>query len=268
VAVDLGDLYRLSFTLNDPDGTPVSADVMTLTITLPDQTVTTVTPVDPISPGVYQYDYLTVQSGLHVARWVGTGTNPGADASVFDVASTDPPYLISLAAAKKQLNITDASADDELRLYVESATYVVEDLTGEVAVRRTITETNEIAAGTLVLKRSPVVSLTSLASIDGLRTWDVSQLHPSQAGVVHIRPWLGRWERHVTATYVAGPAVIAANVQLAASIIIEHLWQTKRGSRGAALPGGLEDTMMPRGLGFAVPNRAIELLGLGMPGVF
>lgn len=267
MAVDLGDLYRLAFTLTDPDGVTVDADSMALTITLPDNTTTVIDPVTSVATGQYQHDYLTVQAGRHVAHWVGTGAHPGSNVDVFDVIEPDAPYLVSLAAAKKQLNITGTDLDDELRTYVEATTTVVDDLTGRLSVRRTITERNEIDGGVLVLKRSPVISLTSLATVDGSYTWDVSQLHPSEAGVVHVHSQFGWHRRHVTATYVAGLQVIPANMQLAAAIIIEHLWQTKRGSRGASLPGGLEDTMMPRGLGFAVPNRAIELLGLGMPGV-
>jgi hypothetical protein len=60
--------------------------------------------------------------------------------------------------------------------------------------------------------------------------------------------------------------VIRATDSLAAQIIIEHLWQTRRGARGGPRPGGM-DTTLVHGLGFAIPNAALELLGTGIPGM-
>lgn len=268
MAVDLGDLYRITFTLTDPGGQPVDADVMSLTIMLPDGTNTEITPVASISTGQYQYDYLTVQVGRHVAHWVGTGTNPGANAEVFDVG-LDSPALISLRTAKKQLNLSldDTGEDDEVRDYVEAASLAVERHLGEAVAVRTVTERQRLSGGLLVLNVIPVLSVLSLASLDGSRTWDVSSIYVSPAGVAHVGH-LTWWFRHdVVAGYKVGQPAVAANIRLATAIIVEHLWQTKRGSRGVARPGAMDDTMMARGMGFAVPNRALELLGDGMPGV-
>src|SRR5438445_9125878 len=174
--MDVGDLYRCSFSLYSPGGSLVNATTMTLTITLPDGTTTVITPVAPISTGLYQYDYPTVQSGRHVARWVGTGTNPGAYVDVFDVISASPGYIMSLADAKEQLNITGTASDEELRVFLESATDVVERIRGQAMVRRTVTEEHEVRSGQLVLSLPPVVSLTSVKTTDGFITWDVTKL--------------------------------------------------------------------------------------------
>jgi len=266
MAVDLGDLYRLSMTLTSPAGGLVNADTMTLTITLPDGS-TAPNVVAPTSTGHYQYDYLTVQAGRHIAHWVGTGTNPGAYVDFFDVLPAAPMSLISLASAKAQLKITSDDSDEELRGYIEASTYAVEHLAGEAIVRRSVTEQQDAHGGVMVLKVTPVIALTSLATLDGSQSWDVSLLHPTPAGVVHLRHLVGWTRCPLLVTYQVGYAVVQANYLLAASIIIEHLWQTKRGSKGGPNVGGMQDTMMPRGLGFAVPNRAIELIGDGMPGV-
>lgn len=272
MAVDVGDLYRLSMTLTSPAGGLVTAGTMTLTITLPDATTFPVSPVTPVTTGQYQYDYQTVQSGRHIARWVATGANPGAYAEAFDVLDAIPRYIISPADAKRQLNITDTNSDDELRGYIESATDVVERVRGEAMVRRTFIEEHEVmyAGGRMALSWTPVVSLTSVVMIDGWVTWDVSRLHVNATtGVVSTTFQSGLFQLfgRLAVTYVAGYQVIPASFQLAGSIIVNHLWQTQRGNRGAPrVSGGLSETTMVPGFAFAIPNRALELLGSGMPG--
>lgn len=267
MAVDLGDLYRCSWTNVSPSGGNVNAGVVTLTITLPDQTSTVVTPISPVTTGVYQYDYQTVQAGRHLARWVGTGANPGAQSEEFDVRPANPGYIVSLADARQQLNLTTTVNDEELRYYVEATTAIVEELRGETIALRTVTEERELKTGRFPLSHTPVVSLTSVARVDGSSSWDVSKLYVSPAGVLSpINPMtvndLRGWVRVV---YVAGYAVVPANVGLAARIIIQHLWKTQRASRGGAIRGGVDDGLVT-GSGFAVPYSARDLLGAGMPG--
>src|SRR5206468_10491255 len=139
----------------------------------------------------YQYDYTPTVPGRHSARWVGVGTHPGAYVEVFDVLPANPPYLVSLADAKDQLKITDTSSDEQLRSFIESATYVVERIRGEAIVRRTVTEQHEVRTGRMVLNVSPVISLTSVVSTDGFLTWDPSSLLISPNGVISTKPWVG-----------------------------------------------------------------------------
>src|ERR1700753_2731467 len=184
MATDVGDLYRLAFALTDPDGTPVSADSTTVAITLPDDTMDGPHAVTPLQDGQYQYDYLAGQPGRHVAHWVSTGTHPGADIAVFDVLAPTPPYLISLADAKKQLNITGDDNDDELRVFIGSATATVERIRGETVVRRSVTETLTVIRGQAMVSHLPVVSVDSVASKDGSVTWDVADLDVDDAGII------------------------------------------------------------------------------------
>jgi hypothetical protein len=68
----------------------------------------------------------------------------------------------------------------------------------------------------------------------------------------------------VQVAYVAGRAEVPANVQLAALIILQHLWRTRLGS---PVPSATVTEQTPRVYGamvpsgFAIPNRALELLG-------
>lgn len=272
MAVDVGDLYRCNFTLKSPDNALVNATTMTLTITLPDNTTTVITPVAPMSTGTYQYDYTTVQAGRHQARWVGTGTNPGAYVEAFDVRPASINYLVSLQDAKTKLNISTTTnadpLDEEIRSYLEAVTGVVERHLGQAVVRRSFTEERTATNGCVVLSWPPVVSITSMALVDGTYTWDINTLHVSPTGVVYSPLGIGPYGT-VTVTYTAGMPVVPKEYSLAGLIILQHLWETERGSSGGPRPGGLEDSMtlgLGR-MGFAIPNRALELLGAGLPGI-
>lgn len=180
--------------------------------------------------------------------------------------------IVTLADAKAQLNIpvADTSQDVELQGFVDAATAAVETQLGQVVEPRTITE--EItAAGSVtsfLLSSVPVISLTSLVSLDGTQTWSVdpSVAHVnSENGRVTLLsgpPFIGSG----IAIYQAGMTAPRANIRLAAKIIIQHLWETQRGTMGVQLGGGDTDNWMA-GRGFAIPRRAIELLGPQLPGV-
>lgn len=272
MAIDVGDLYRCTWTNKSPSGGLVNATTVTLTITLPDGTTATPTVTSPpATTGEYLYDYQTVQAGRHTARWVGTGSNPGAHVEVFDVRSGAVPYLVSLRDIKDQTNITNTVSDEELRSYLESATGVIERHLGQAVVKRSYTEEHQIGRGCLVLNWTPVVAVTALSLVDGTFTWNVNDLHVTPAGVVSA-PLKTAPYGHVTVTYTAGMAIVPEEYGLAARIIVQHLWETQRGTSGGPRAGGLGDTLMSNsggfsGKGYAIPNRALELLGGGLPGI-
>jgi len=271
MAIDVGDLYRCSWTNTAPgSGGLVNAGSIALTITLPDGATTSPTVVNPpATTGQYVYDYQTVQAGRHSARWVGTGTNPGAYVEVFDVRPADVPYIVSLQDIKDQTNISNTASDEELRRYLEAATGAIENHLGLAVVKRTRTEEHQIGRGALVLNWTPVGAVTALSLVDGTYTWNVNDLHVTPAGVVTSPLGIDPYG-HVTVTYTAGMSIVPGNYGLAAAIIVQHLWETQRGTAGGPRPGALGDSMgagMYAGRGFALPNRAIELLGAGLPGI-
>lgn len=175
--------------------------------------------------------------------------------------------LITLAELKAQLNITSTQYDVELQAYADSVDAMVEDQIG-VVINRSVSEVVKLDDFYIRLPTRPVVSLTSLASLDGSATYDVSQLAVTNgdAGLVERKDggyisgaaWRGKW----TMTYVAGRGVsISAypTINLAARIIGQHLWETQRGAASRPTMSGTETVQSP-GMGFAVPNRAAELL--------
>lgn len=53
-------------------------------------------------------------------------------------------------------------------------------------------------------------------------------------------------------------AAASAPVKVATLMLLDHLWQSQRGPSGVAMPG--EEMVEVRGVGFAIPNRVLELI--------
>lgn len=267
---DVGDIVPLELAVTDANGAPANGGSVTLTVTLPDGTTVTPSVSNP-STGQYTVDYTATVEGRHAVRWVVTGANATAYSDVFNVREITE-QVVSLAEAKLQLRLGDVTDhDDALRMFIAAAGIAVEDQVGRKLVRRTITDEKHLrVTGALILNRAPVQSLTSVATLDGATTWDVSGLDVDGATGIVI-PLIGtRPYGHLKVTYVCGMRVIPANYLLACRIIVEHLWQTMRPFSSAANlpPGALEDSLDARSgglVGFALPNRALELLGKPPP---
>lgn len=176
--------------------------------------------------------------------------------------------IVTLEEMAAHLNREDRSDDPELQTYVDAVDAIVERHLGQVVAPRTVAdEEHEVSCwgGTIILRHTPVISLTSVVAADGSRTWDTALVRLNKAtGALHggVGPALSGT---VWVTYQAGMSSIPANVKLATQIIVAHLWETQRMS--ALSPSSAADPgLMPTGFGFAIPNRAAELLG-GTPPV-
>lgn len=263
---DLGDNVRLEAECRDPGGTPATATTATLTITRPDGTAVTPTVPAPGETGRYRVDYVPVQAGRHAVRWVFV-TPASAYTDSFDVREAIPPMLLSLADMKTHLRITTTGTDSELRGWIESATQGVENYAG-VCVRRTVVERQDIplfGATTVMLRQVPVLSVASVVPIlSGGTTYSVDDLDiDGPTGVIQRKDG-GRICGPQRFTYTPGRAIVPSAHRDATKIIVQHLWRTKYGaSRAASGLGGGEDfsvTEQVPGFGYAVPNRALQLL--------
>ncbi|NUT11023.1 MAG: hypothetical protein HOQ38_11145, partial [Nonomuraea sp.] len=212
--------------------------------------------------GQYAYDYPTVQPGRHSVRWVATGINAGAYTDAFDVREAVPPTILSLREAKAHLKKTDTADDDEIRDWNEACTRAVEQFVGPVAVRTVVEHVRFKSARSVLLTQTPAVELTSAAAlVTGGTSYDVADLDlDGDTGIV-TRIDGGILYGPLLFTYVVGRSVVTANIRGAARIILQHLWRTRQG------PGrpqrGVDDydvTEPIPGLGFAIPNRAVQLL--------
>ncbi|MCX3064207.1 head-tail connector protein [Streptomyces beihaiensis] len=268
MAYDLGAVAQLDATVTDAAGNPADSDTMTLTITLPDDSTVSVDPVTPTSTGSYSYAYTTTQPGRHLVRWLGTGTNPFAQADVFDVREQAPVAIVSLADAKAQLNEASNVDDDELRGYVTGASLAVERELGTIVARRPFSERRTADSdGQILLSNVPVLAVTGAVSADGTTTWAAADLDvDTDTGLVTAVAGAAPLAGDVDCTYTAGLRIVPDDYQLATSIIIQHLWETQRG-RSGAVPGGSTEPEYMSGRGFALPRRALELLDTPLPGV-
>lgn len=261
---DLGALVPLGTKVQDASGVPANAGNMRLTITLPDNTTTVVDPVTPASTGVYTHGYQTAQSGLHQVRWLATGANACASTDVFDVRPASPPMLFSLADAKDQLAIpvTSTGDDEEIQDYIAATTVAVEYFVGPVA-RRTVQQVLQGNRDAWVLHTTPVLSLTSVTP---LQTWqqtiDVNVLDvDANTGIVRRKDSLWFFSGDYRFVYEAGRATVPPNVSLAGKLILQHLWRTRYGAaRGVSSADDFLATEQVPGFGYAIPNRALQLL--------
>jgi hypothetical protein len=268
--IDLGGTFQVAVDVRSTAGALVDPGSAALTITLPDGTTATPTVALPSTiPGQLRVDYTPVQAGRHAWRMVTTGpaTSYG---DVFDVSPSLPGGIASMADTKAHLNIlpTNTANDDELRIFIAATTRAVEKIRGEAIARRTVVERHTFTALTsqYTLSTAPVLSVALIERLDQPGTWSPSDydLDPDSGTLTCLstgQPLRGM----VRFTYDAGYVVVPWNFQLAAMIITKHLWETQRGRQGVVPPGSeLEPSFGP---GFAVPNRALELLGGSLPGV-
>lgn len=256
-----GDIAHLPIEVKDLNGA-LADSTITLNITLPDQTVAGPFTPTRASIGEYFYDYTAVQAGLHRARWVGTGAAAFGHTDVFNV---EPPdiSIVSLSSVKRQLAEPPASTadDDELRSYLLSASENIETACGPCAVRSFTERINPRGQFAMWLSNAPVVSLTSFT---GVYTWSLPlattdvTFNPTSGKVTLLNRWCPFYGEY-DVTYKAGRAVIPASIRTACLIIVQHLWDTRRGPVGVS-PGGDDMVTLP-GWGYAVPGRAAALLG-------
>ena len=262
---DLGVTARLTAQCLDPDGTPATADTATVTVTLPDGTTVTPAAEETSTAGTYRTDHVTTMVGMHTVRWVFTGP-AHAYTDVLDVQEEAPPAILSLADAKKHLNLPldDTSEDGEVRFWNVATTRAVEYYTGPI-VPRSITETHtERRAAVVVLRHTPVLALVSVEPThQGGTAYAVDDLVLDGATGEVSRYSGGPLYGPLQYVYRAGRTVVKENISGAARIILQHLWITQRAGRRGALPGGGQDYSVTEpipGLGYAIPNRALNLL--------
>lgn len=171
--------------------------------------------------------------------------------------------ILTLENAKAQLNITGANHDVELATFIAAASRIVEYYTGPIDAREVV-EVAHPSGTTMMLSSPPVLSITSAVPIyPGGLIYDPADLDidPTTGIVRHRLLW--NLVGPLRVTYEAGRAAIPANADLAARIIVQHLWSTRRG--GSRRPGmGQSDDIVEQQIvtvmGFAIPRRAVELL--------
>ena len=181
--------------------------------------------------------------------------------------------ICTVAEAKLQLGKTASADDTELQSYIDSVTAPIEHLVGPV-MSATETEWHLPETQWLFVRRLPMVSITTVTAYEGTtaRTYTAAA-DPSAAGSYTYLLEAGQgkltrlttgggescWDGRVKVVYTVGYSTIPTDLNLAARIIVAHLWRTQNG--GAGLPSlSDEPEVEVEGFGYAIPNRARELL--------
>ena len=272
MSYELGQVAPLSFTAHDTTGAAANGAACTLTIARPDGTTD-----GPYSPagtsGVYTFNYLTQVPGRHTYRWLATGTpGPGvgvdAQVDVFDVLASAAPGIISLADAKTALNIPVGvtTFDAKIRQYIRSITGFVEKYCGPVNVR-TFTERVYGGGMSITLNHVPVVlaplQINQITALTPVLTYgliyDITVLSVDfRTGIVRHTAGLPFIYGPYDASYSAGRTIAPDEILLGCEAILKHQWEQERGGAGKVGSYGTDDVTIM--WGFAVPNRALEIL--------
>jgi hypothetical protein len=177
--------------------------------------------------------------------------------------------IITLDQAKQQLNIDLDYTNDAVALqqYVDGITAVIEDYKHEVIEQRTITEDIEVHHPTrrFRLWSRPVISITSVVSVDGSRTWDPALMRVSPSGLVRILsgpPLVGFAVATIEAGYVTPPQKYVQG----ALVTLQHVWETRLGGGAvhSEVIGSEEHRYDPR-YSYSIPRKALEWLGAPQP---
>lgn len=169
------------------------------------------------------------------------------------------PNLIDLKAF---LDIDATIYDDELEVYLSSATSTIAHRCGPLSVTNQ-EEQHDVACGDIVVHSWPVVALTSVTRASG-ESVDVSDARVlKDAGVIRVPGLSG----DVDVEYEAGYDPCPDDLELAVYVTAGHLWDTQRGRSGSFTQvHGMDDDAPVGGdasyyvlQGYALPRRAMEL---------
>ena len=168
----------------------------------------------------------------------------------------------SLSDLKAHLNMTSTIDDSELLTKLDAAVDLVEGVVGPVySTARTETHYG-VDGPTVVLQVYPVSAVSAVSyryTPSTVVTSYVNADYVFDADTGVLRLANGSWFRgDVTVTYSAGRTLIPAGVDQAILIVAGHLWQTQRGA--SPMPMQAVDMGASPGSGYALPNRALELL--------
>lgn len=273
---EIGSTIRITYRNYDTAGALANPGTSAGTFTLPDGSTTAAT-ITSGGTGIIIASLVTTQAGRHRLQITGTGANterlPYRD--VADVWPTTPVTAISLQDARDELSLpaTEVAGDDELRLFIASATDMIEELCaarGLALIPKSRTEDSQPRTETVSTRRTPVGTVTSVTEYSGTTATVIPlAATPGASGDGYLintdtgiltRVNSGRvkaWQPWVRVVYTWGPTVVSPRAIMATRALVAHLWSIgQRGQRPSF--GGDEYTMTPSG--YAVPNRVVEIL--------
>lgn len=182
--------------------------------------------------------------------------------------------VVDLADFKRHLNKTSPSTtdDEELQVVLDAASKWVERYIDTPLGGGSATYTAYADNYRLVLPVSRLASVTAITDPFGVDVPVASCYVDLSAGIVilpytiHLQGYLQYRQNGAWIVSVTLASTVDADVKLAILIIAAHLWSTQRGA--GTTPRAAQEALGPPQAGYAVPNRAIELLsGRVLPGI-
>jgi len=269
-----GQPITLSTTVKNPAGVLGNATALALTVQKPDASTQTYSSPTNDGTGLYHQDIPTADINLlghYPYKWVATGTNAGVSFSNFEVFDPLEISVLSLQDAKEHLNIPQSNTtyDSEIQSKIATIQANLEKTTGGPIITRAVTERVPCPYGhnTLTVRQRPLVAVTSITDVASGVAIDITGLDvDTNAGVIRRRLswpfWV--WGGAYTVVYTAGwGTAVPPSFNEFARIVLEHLWQTQHGPSLRPSIGGEEEVTLP-GFGYAIPNRAVELIAWAM----
>ena len=163
--------------------------------------------------------------------------------------------VATLAEFKTHLNRGDVTDDTELTFFLTAASLWTEYAIGGPLSVTSFTEIHWVEGGTIVPRKRPIASITSITPDQGTALSSSSYFANTDTGTIEFR--YGATCNWHTLVYTAGLSSIPDRVKLAGLEVARHLWLVQNGSAGRGFPS---DDLVPTPMGFAIPRRAMELL--------
>ena len=143
---------------------------------------------------------------------------------------------VTLANLKDHLDVKASNADGELLRFLAAAVNNVEKIVGPITAR-TIVELHQSLGAVLILRESPVVSVTQVRPFGwagaGIALVASTYRLDAAAGLLHLQSYSSG---PLEVTYVAGRTTVPEDIDTAVMIVAGRLWETQRGNSPSALP--------------------------------
>jgi hypothetical protein len=247
----IGNAVTISTTITT--GTPavaVDPATITLTVTKPDSTVDTFTigSLTHTGTGAYSYIYIPATSGGY--RYVWTTTVPASASDGVFLVEDATTTVLTVSEAKTHLGQAGTDQYDAvIGDLIDAAVGVVEGLVGPL-FPRTFTETYNGGGYSIILRHTPVISVTSVTENWGPTTYTLTNqpvgsstdaygydIENVYAGEL-VRRTVGSYpfpffagKGNITVTYVAGRTSVPPDIKLAVIRQLRDLWSDYQSGR-------------------------------------
>ncbi len=261
-----GQPVRVEIDVRDLNGVLVSPTTIALNLLNPLGVIVSASaPVEGLT-GLFHVDLEAeiATLGHYALRWTMTGDGAGVKVDSLDVLDPFATELLSVGDAKSyvQIEASNTAHDAEIEGFIRAMHPIVEFFVGGPIEPRTMIRT--VRAGSmLVLPVAPVLEVVSFNSYGTALTLLDYSLDTELGILRHVNGYGTFPFGDIDVTFIAGRRIIPEALSHASKVIFAHLWETQRG-RGASFTASRraasDDVTSIPGLGYSVPNRAIEML--------